>query len=214
MSYVEAETVQMGVAAWRRLQQSERTAWSDWVRVGHALLILRRDSMLDAKANTPFGMRYVKVFSAALKANGLDAVNGQDRYKIIQCLEHEVEIEQWRAGLDEKQRLRLNHPSAVWMHFTKAFRPGRQVEPRPRNTTGKVHKAHKGRPNFWSQDTLRRAAEGIRAANSHDIFIVARAVLDGAFPTKDALIEAANEPRPNQSHSRRTAADAELHAEA
>jgi hypothetical protein len=164
--------------------------------------------MLDAKANKAMGTRYNLAFGAAMKANDLDGISGQDRYKIIQCLEHEIEIEQWRASLDEKQRLKLNHPSAVWAHFCKAFRPGRQIEPRPRAT---AHKPHKSRPNFWNQNVLRRAAEGIKAANTNDIFLIARAVLDAAFPTVDSLLEAAAEPRPNPTRADRARADTELH---
>jgi hypothetical protein len=197
MSYPEQAIVQQGRDAWRRLQQSQRTSWQDWVRVGHALLVGRRDAMLTAKANSPFGVPYNKAFGAFLRDNGFDAISGQDRYKIIQCLEHEIEIEQWRATLDEKQRLRLNHPSAVWAHFTKAFRPGRQVEPRLRNTVRAKTTPHKGRPIYWSQDILRAAAEGIRMANSNDIYKVALAALNAAFPTRDSLIEAADDPRPH-----------------
>jgi hypothetical protein len=204
MSYPEAEIVEQGRDAWRRLQQSQRTAWQDWARVGHALLILRRDTMLETRANRPMGWRYNAAFGAALKANGLDGISGQDRYKIIQCLEHEIEIEQWRATLDEKQRLRLNHPNAIWAHFTKAFAPGKRIEPRKTASKPKV-RGYKPRPNYWSQDVLRRTAEGIRMANSNDIFRVARAALDAAFPTRDSLLEAGNEPRPNPSRADRAA---------
>lgn len=202
MSYPEAIIVEQGRDAWRRLQQGQRTMWQDWVRVGHALLIGRRDAMLTAKANSPFGVPYNKAFGAFLRDNGLDGISGQDRWKIIQCLENEVTIEEWRASLDEKRRLQLNHPSAVWCHFSRAFRPNRQIESRPRKTT---HKPHKGKPVFWSQDILRRMVEAEIAANTNDRYIRMRAALDAAFPTRESLIEAADAPRPNPSRAQRVA---------
>jgi hypothetical protein len=203
MSYPEADTIQQGRQAWQRLQAAERTSWPDWLLIGRAIVVLRRDAMLDARVNKPFGRKYTAAFGAALRAAGLYEINDQDRHKIIVCLENEIEIEQWRASLDEKQRLRLNHPSAIWAHFCKAFRPNRQIEPRPR-TKAKIPR-NLQKPIFWSQDTLRAAAEGIRMANSQDIYIVARAALNAAFPSRDALVEALNEKPPNPSHSRRTA---------
>ena len=210
----EDEIISAGRDAWSRLQTHQRTSWNDWVLIGRALLVGRRDAMLDAKANIPMGMRYNRIFSAWLRANGLDGISGQDRYKIIECLEHDVEIEAWRATLTEVQRNRWNHPNSIWLHFSRAFAPGRRVEPRPRNTTQAktLRKNHK--PIFWSQDILRAAAEGIRMANSHDIYVVARAVLDHAFPSRDALIDVLNEaPRhPSPLQGKATAdADAGVH---
>jgi hypothetical protein len=204
MSYPEAEIVSQGVDAWRRLQQNQRTSWQDWIRVGHALLILRRDTMLETKANRPMGWRYNAAFGAALKANGLDGINGQDRYRLLICLEHEIEIESWRATLTDVQRLRWNHPNSIWMHFTKAFAPGRRVQSRATASKPKV-RGYKQRPNYWSQDVLRRTAEGIIAAHTNDVFKLALAALNAAFPTKDDLIQAADEPRPHLSRADRAA---------
>jgi hypothetical protein len=45
----------------------------------------------------------------------------------------------------------------------------------------------------------------IRKGNSNDIFVVARAVLDSALPTRDAPIDILNEKPPHAHHQHRAA---------
>ena len=48
---VEDEIISAGRDAWWRLQAHERTSWDDWKTVGRAILVLRKDAMLTARAN-------------------------------------------------------------------------------------------------------------------------------------------------------------------
>jgi hypothetical protein len=200
--FPEQNIIDEGRAAWGRLQHHERTSWADWVRLGHAILIGRRDAMLTAKANSPFGVPYVKAIGAWLRENGLDGINGQDRYKIIQCLEHEHDIEAWRATLTEVQRLRWNHPNSIWMHFSRDFAPGPQVEPRKSKAAAtrpapkrqqiaervtEVARRH-GKPIFWPQDFMRRAHEAMLASRSTDLLTLARLALQAAIRSEDDLL--------------------------
>lgn len=99
MSFPEADTIQQAREALGRLREAERTSWADWLLIGRALLIARRDCMLEAKANSPFGWRYNQAMGAWLRTNGLDGVSGQDRHKLLECLAHEIEA--WRTTLTD-----------------------------------------------------------------------------------------------------------------
>jgi hypothetical protein len=46
-----------------------------------------------------------------------------------------------------------------------------------------------GRPIYFGQDILRRAAMALRETRSNDTFVVARAVLEAAIRSKNDLIE-------------------------
>lgn len=204
-----ADTIEAGRLAWDRVRESKRTSFDDWIAIGRALIVGRAWAMQMAKANRPVGSKYNGLMYRWLLDHGLAEITPSERYRSIKVIENLEEIQLWRDGLPEAKRLRLNYPAAVMSHWSRASAPGRRVEPRarpdnpPSAESGKPSR-YKSRPNYWSQDILRSAAEGIRMANSRDVYIVARAVLDAAFPDRDALIAVVNEAPPHPSYRRDT----------
>ena len=71
----------------------------------------RREALKIAKTNCAVGSGYNAAMGQWLRDNGLDGVTPLERYRVILCIENLAMIEQWRAGLDDAQRRRLNHPN-------------------------------------------------------------------------------------------------------
>ena len=200
----EAATIAAAREAWQRLQGRDRMAWEDWLAVGHALVIGRASCLKVAGRNDPVGIRYNRAMVAWLRGNGLSGINNQERYRALLIIEHLPEIEQWRGGLDEAQRGRLNHPNAVWTVWQRATRP-RHI------TKGKAFNGS-GRLISWPQSALRRAVVAIREANSNDVMMIAKAALYGAIRTEADLLELIPPAPPAKSTTR--AANGAAHYEA
>jgi len=114
----EQSTILHGQEAWRRLGRDH--TWEDWRQVGAALLIGRSGAMREAAVNRPAGRRYNVVFAAWLKKCGFENLDKADRSRLLAVMDHLHEIETWRATLTPTQRLRLNHPSAVFRNWKSA----------------------------------------------------------------------------------------------
>jgi len=108
----EQATVRRGQEAWHRLRCDQ--TWEDWRHVGAALLIGRSGAMREAGVNRPVGPRYKAAFAAWLKKFDFEILDKADRSRLFTVMDHLPEIETWRATLTPTQRLRLNHPSAVF----------------------------------------------------------------------------------------------------
>ena len=81
------DTITAGAAAWQRIREHGRRAWSDRTLVGQALIVGRSEAMLKAKINRPFGSTYVRIFGTWLREHGLDGIDTQQRYRCILCIE-------------------------------------------------------------------------------------------------------------------------------
>lgn len=95
--------------------------WSDWQKVGAALAAGRTEAMRIANTNRPKGRKYNRAFGDVLKHKqlGTDRLDSATRNQLLQIAENQSAIEEWRATLDPAQRLRLNHPSAVWRKWQR-----------------------------------------------------------------------------------------------
>jgi hypothetical protein len=111
-----------GRAAWARLPDHERRSWSDWIAVGHALVIGRTKAMQKAKTDKPLGSTYNHAMGQWLHANGLADIAAQERYRLLLIIENLGAIEAWRNSLDEAQRRRFNHPNSVWFSWRRAMK--------------------------------------------------------------------------------------------
>jgi hypothetical protein len=175
------DAIVAGRAAWHRLRDREKATWHDWMIIAEALVVGRTRAMITAQTNKPVGTLYVRAIGAWLTANGFDEINPQERYRAILCLEHREEIEQWRAGLDDAKRRRLNHPAAVWAHWSakkaKEDAPAADV----RQHVVRSGRARSARPISFSADHIRRAAEKMRESGSSDYFTLARLALQGVL---------------------------------
>jgi hypothetical protein len=91
--------------------------------------------------------------------------------------------------LDDAQRRRLNHPNAVFSHWRRHKTDDDRGAPKARNVV-KAATSHKhGKPIYWPQDVVRRAALALRECSSNDIFRLARVALEAAIRSESDLIE-------------------------
>jgi hypothetical protein len=117
-----SETYREGREALERL--STGRDWSDWQKVGAALAAGRIDAMRIANTNRPKGKIYNRYFGDVLKREqlGTDRLDSATRNQLLQIVENQSAIEEWRATLTPAQRLRLNHPSAVWRNWQRSVK--------------------------------------------------------------------------------------------
>jgi len=118
----DLETVRLGQEAMAR----KRRAWEDWVAIAKAIQIGRAAVMNELHTNEPRGKRYEKAFGDWLVANSFKEIDKGARSRLLDCLEHIVEIEKWRARLTDSERFKLNHPDTVlrkWKAATVAPDP-------------------------------------------------------------------------------------------
>jgi hypothetical protein len=112
----------------------------------------------------------------------------QERSRALLCMKNLPAIETWRAGLDEAQRRRLNHPGAVWVHWRRSLKvdqPSRiaSMSLAARSCTG---------PAGRSTDRKMRSGEpptALRECRSNDTFTLARIALEAALRSESDLID-------------------------
>jgi hypothetical protein len=105
------ETIRLGQDAWARARADH--TWSDWLKIGAALSVLRTEAMREAHVNKPEGRNYSTAFAAGLKKYGFENIDSGDRTRLFKVMTNISAIEKWRATLPLNQRLPLNHPSTV-----------------------------------------------------------------------------------------------------
>jgi hypothetical protein len=69
--------------------------------------------MHEVHTNQPTGQRYEKAMAKWLIAHSFHLIDKGDRNRLLECLDHQHEIEKWRASLTEADRFRFNHPNTV-----------------------------------------------------------------------------------------------------
>jgi hypothetical protein len=67
-----------------------------------------------ACSNAPGGGRYRAAFTCWLNKNGFADLEKRTRADLLRIMECLDQVEVWRAGLKEDNRLRVNHPSTTW----------------------------------------------------------------------------------------------------
>jgi hypothetical protein len=105
--------------------------WEDWLAVGVAIDIGRQHAMRVSGKNTPEGKGYNQAFSKWLKDEGFDHLDKGDRKRLMDCIDHQAEIEEWRRSLTMSQRLRLNHPSTVWRRWPQSVQEAKPRRSKP-----------------------------------------------------------------------------------
>jgi hypothetical protein len=96
--------------------------WSDWQKVGAALAAGRTEAMRSANTNRPKGKRYNQAFGIVLKREQLDRLDSATRNQLLRIEQNLSAIEEWREKLDAAQRLRWNHPSAIWRNWQRTVK--------------------------------------------------------------------------------------------
>jgi hypothetical protein len=125
----DADVYREGREAFQRL--STGRDWSDWQKVGAALAAGRTEAMKSANTNMPKGKAYNRDFGDVLKREqlGTDRLDSATRNQLLQIDENKSAIEEWRATLLPAQRMRLNHPSAIWRNWQRTVKGGGRDEP-------------------------------------------------------------------------------------
>lgn len=98
----------------------QRRRWEDWLIIAEALDFGRTKIMGDLYINAPVGRRYESAMAEWLTANGFREIDKGARSRLLECLQHRDEIEQWRALLTDGERFHFNHPSTVWRKWKGA----------------------------------------------------------------------------------------------
>jgi hypothetical protein len=104
-----SDKVRMGQEAMAR----KRRGWADWIAIGEALQVGRAEVMRDTRTNQPIGRRYENAMAEWLVANGFKEIDKRVRSRLLECLQHLAEIEQWLSRLTDSERFRFNHPDTV-----------------------------------------------------------------------------------------------------
>jgi hypothetical protein len=133
----EVAAFEGGRQAWTRLKKTDQT-WGDWVRVGLALEAGRVRAMRLAQINQPVGRRYNENFGKWLAEYDLDTIDKAVRSRLLECMKHRVEIEDWREQLTTGERLRYNHPDAVLRRWKAATQVPDPNKPRPSSPMTKM----------------------------------------------------------------------------
>jgi hypothetical protein len=121
------DPVARGQQAWARLRSEQ--SWPDWYVVGMALQHGRHLAMLKANTNKPRGRHYQDIHGEWLKATGFDLIDKGDRSRLLDCLKHREEIENWRQKLPLNKRFALNHPNSIWRAWRRKRMIGARVSP-------------------------------------------------------------------------------------
>jgi hypothetical protein len=124
------EKVRVGQEAMAR----KRRGWADWIAIGEALQVGRAEVMRDVHTNQPGGRRYEKAMAEWLVANGFKEIDKGVRSRLLECLQHRTEIDQWLSRLTDSERFHFNHPNTVlkrWKGSTVVPDPNAVPKPSP-----------------------------------------------------------------------------------
>jgi hypothetical protein len=110
------EVIAEGEAALRRIRGAR--PMPDWIKVGRALLVLRKRAMQEVNAKKPRGITYVTRNHALLRQHGFLAITKSTRQCAMLVVENLPAIEAWLKTLDDPTG--LNHPVVIWRGYLKA----------------------------------------------------------------------------------------------
>jgi hypothetical protein len=118
-----------GTEAWRRLKKEK--SWGDWLKVGEALQVGREWAMNQAGTNAPIGKAYNMAFGEWLTKYKLDDMDKGDRSRLFSVMDNLGLIEDWRKTLPLTERLKLNHPNAIWRRWKARMEPDKDGPSKP-----------------------------------------------------------------------------------
>jgi hypothetical protein len=82
----------------------------------------------------------------------------------------------------------LNHPNTIWARWRRASKA--EIGAPTRQYVRGAKSSHRpGKPVYFGQDAIRRAAVALRECSSNDIFRLARVALEAAIRSEADLIE-------------------------
>jgi hypothetical protein len=181
------DVVTAGLKAWQQVHRA--TSFQNWKAIALAVSVGRQAAMSEAKVNGPRGARYARIFNGWLDANGFAAMSFHVRTACCAFADHMQEIETWRAALPDTERSSQNNVEVCLRNWRRSTR----MTPQKHHVmSGKRNGGE--RPVSWPQDCIRRAAAAMRQSTSRDLFVLARAALEGAIRGREDLIAILDEP--------------------
>jgi hypothetical protein len=197
----DGDQIEAGRAAWARIRENGRKSFDDWITVARALAIGRSVALQEAGTDRPYGVTFTRASARWLRQSGLHGINDQERSRALLVLANLPAILEWRAGLDEAQRRRINHPNSVYLCWHRDTNPKPAKRPvvtkaaaaaAPAETARSHPDVHhpyaKPRAIFWNQDAIRRAHLAMLHSGSSDLLKLARVALEAAVRNQADLI--------------------------
>jgi hypothetical protein len=128
---VSEAVIAEGRAAWERIKGQGKPLFSEWILIGKALVAARAACLARAGVNSLYHPAYRRQVRVWLVDNGFDDLDSHERTNSVHMVEHQAEIEAWRAGLSDAERRRCNHPNSVWGLWRRRSAPTRSGPKRP-----------------------------------------------------------------------------------
>jgi hypothetical protein len=204
MTKGDSDQIEAGREAWQRIRENGRRSFDDWILVARALAIGRAVALQEAGTDRPYGVHFTRASARWPRQSGLDGLNDQERSRALLVLQHLPAILIWRAGLDEAQRRRINHPNSVYLCWNRSIttaetakrqdvvspKPAAKRQPVVPSVTAPAETARHGKAKaiYWSQDTLRRAHQAMLHSRSSDLLTLARVALQAAIRNEADLL--------------------------
>jgi hypothetical protein len=133
-----SDAVAEGRAAWERIKGQGKPLFSDWILIGKALIAARTACLAKAGVNSLYHPAYRRQVRVWLVENGFDDLDSHERTNSVHLVEHQAEIEAWRAELSDAERRRCNHPNSVWGLWRKRSAPTRSGPKKPSELQARV----------------------------------------------------------------------------
>jgi hypothetical protein len=125
--------------AWARIKGQGKPLFTDWILIGKALIAARTACLAKAGVNSLYHPAYRRQVRMWLVDNGFDDLDSHERANSVHLVEHQAEIEAWRAGLSDAERRRCNHPNSVWGLWRKRSAPQRSGPKKPSELQARVN---------------------------------------------------------------------------
>jgi hypothetical protein len=128
----DGAVIAAGKEAWLAIKSQSKMTADMWLKVGHAVLVLRTKAMREAGVNAPVGGAYTPVMSRLLKENGFADMGQSELSRAAVMAENEAAIRKWLGSLEWDQRRRLNHPESILLRWkgTRRVQGPRAAKPR------------------------------------------------------------------------------------
>jgi hypothetical protein len=112
-------TLLVAAKAWDKIRNTK--TWEGWVIVGECIESARMTMMRQQRFNSTISAEYNAAWGQILRATELDEIPPRDRSMLKQCIENLEAITAWRATLDDRDRLRFNHPATVFKRWQESL---------------------------------------------------------------------------------------------
>jgi hypothetical protein len=99
---------------------SQGLGWLKWVAVGRGLQECQHLALTATHSNDMTSFTARMAMADILKRERLDRINKGDRSILLKVMENLPAITAWQATLSTSERIRYNHPQAVWKRYQKA----------------------------------------------------------------------------------------------